>query len=92
MLRRCAELCCVYVQVGECAIQKRFGFNRVLKRGIEEAFRIFVGSWFHSTGAAMQKERSPRVFELSMEGCSRRMALDDRRVRLGCLTLISWMI
>ena len=40
----------------------------------------------------MQKEQSPRVFELCMGGCSRRMALKDRRVSLGCLTFISWMI
>ena len=40
----------------------------------------------------MQKEWSLRVFEVCMEVCSRRKELEDRRVRLESLTLISWMI
>ena len=50
------------------------------------------GRIFYSTGAAKVNARSPRVLEDLIVGCSRRMALDDRRVRLDNLTCMSWMI
>ena len=47
---------------------------------------------FHSVIAATEKDRSPRVLKVLMEGCSRRMALADLRVRDGLFTFISWMM
>ena len=63
-----------------------------LKMGSEGAFRMFGGRRFHSTGATKVKARLPRVLEDLIVGCSRRMALDDRKVRLDVLTCMSWMI
>ena len=50
------------------------------------------GRRFHSTSAAKVNARSPRVLEDLIVGCSSRMTLDDRRVRLDVLTCMSWMI
>ena len=50
------------------------------------------GRLFHSTGAAKVNTRSPRVLEDLIVGCSRRTALDDRRLRFDVLTCMSWMI
>ena len=54
--------------------------------GIEGAFQMLGGRKFHSTSAAKVNARSLRILKDLIVGCSRRMVLDDRRVRLDVLT------
>ena len=56
---------------------------------LAEGYQIGSEGAFHSIGAAKVNARSPRVLEDLIVGCSRRMVLNDRRVRLDVLTRMS---
>ena len=74
------------------AMLKRCVFRRVLNISRDDAFRIVGGRIFHSVGAAMEKDRSPRVLDDLIPGCWRRIDPLDLRARDGCFTFMSWMM
>ena len=87
-------MCILSVYLSSCGVcdAEEVSFSSFLKIGSEWAFRMLGGRRFHSTGADKVKTRSPRVLEDLIVGCSRRMTLDDHRMRLDVLTCMSWMI
>ena len=85
------EINLMSINLSDCVVRdtEKMSFQEFLKRRSEGAFRMLGGRRFHSTGAAKVNARSPRVLEDLIVGCSRRMELDDRRVRLDDLTCMS---
>ena len=74
-------MCILSVYLSSCGVcdAEEVSFSSFFKIGSEGAFRLLGWRRFHSTGAAKVKARSPRGLEDLIVGCSRRMALDDRR-------------
>ena len=62
---------------------KRCVFRRSLKISSEGKLWMLAGSQFHSVGAAIVKDRSPRVVDDLIAGCSRLIELLDLSERSG---------
>ena len=65
------------------ALVKRCVFRRFLKISSDGELRMLAGSRFHSVGAAIVKDRSPRVVDDLNAGCSRLIELLDLSERSG---------